>query len=165
MGPQGEPDRLVQKSFWEGTRWGWDNVARTGEGSFTSPGLPWTWRRDDPAFDAACEVQDRCDDLRIIAAARRRAIEGNGPALNLCFRAARGFARPTDPDARRRDEPANPLSAAVADAMLEAALRMLGETLPDVPSPHPAHVPGPVSAPATPPALAVPPRMAAAVCR
>lgn len=165
MGPQGGPDRLVQKNFWEGRRWGWDNLARTGEGSFTSPGLPWTWRRDDPTFDAACEIHDRCDDLRIIAAARRRALGGNGPALNLCFRAAQGFARPVDPDARRRDEPAQPLSAAVADAMLEAGLRALGETLPDVPPPHAARVPGPPSAPATPPALAATPRVAMAIRR
>jgi len=165
MVPHAGPDRLGQKNFWEGTRWGWDDGARTGEASFSSPGSPWAWRRDDPEFDAACDLHERCDDLRILELARQRALQGDRAALALCYRSARGFARPTDPDARRRDEPAKPLSPAVAAAMLEAGLRALGEILPDVPPPQPPRAASLVPSPATPPALSAGPKPAAVLRR
>jgi hypothetical protein len=131
MEPRGTADRSFRKIFWkQAMSDGWDDVEAMAEGSYTMPGQRAAWRRTDPEFNAACAARERDDDLRLIDAARKRAMAGDPRALNLCFRAIRGLARPAPANSGRPADEPKLLPPAVAGAMIEAGLRAMGKELP-----------------------------------
>jgi hypothetical protein len=165
MRPRDGAGRLTRKTFcMEALNEGWDDVEAMSEGSYTAPGQRSVWRRTDPEFAAACAACERDDDLRVVEAARQRALAGDSRALTLCFRATRGLARPAPADSRRPAHEPKPLPPAVAGAMIEAGLRALGEDLPVLPERRPPVNQRPAAFPPTqaagPPAMAEAARMA-----
>jgi hypothetical protein len=132
---------------------GWDDLEAMSEGSYTAPGQRAIWRRTDPEFAAACAVRDRDDDRRVVDVARKRAMAGDPQALNLCFRATRGPARPAPANAGPVQEP-KLLPPAVAGAMIEAGLKAMGKELP------PLGEHQPLDHPNCPPAMAEAARLA-----
>lgn len=117
MGKEGAPP------FWGRAAGDWGNIGVSNEGAFAPPGLAPGWRRRDRAFDAACvELEQNLDKL-VMQCVRQGALDGEGRAQGLCFRASRGFARPVD--ATPEAEPIETLSPEVAGAMIEAGLRAM----------------------------------------
>jgi hypothetical protein len=154
MEPQGGASRQTQLAFWkQAMNDRWDDVEAMAEGSYTAPGQRAAWRRTDPEFAAACAARERDDDLRLIEAARQRAMAGDPRALNLCFRAIRGLARPAPEKPASAPEP-KLLPPAVAGAMIEAGLRAMGKELP------PLGEHQPLDHPNCPPAMAEAARLA-----
>ena len=154
MGPRDEDDRPTRKAFcMKALNEGWDDVEALSEGSYTTPGQRAAWRRTDPAFDAACAASERDDDRRVTDVARQRALAGDARALNLCFRATRGPARPAPANSGPVQEP-KLLPPAVAGAMIEAGLKAMGKELP------PLGEHQPLDHPNCPPAMAEAARLA-----
>ena len=82
------------------------------------------WPKDRRPADATRGEVDAEADRRVVDDVRRRAREGDAQSRGLCFRAARGFARPVDLTPETRE--AEPLDPEVASAMLRAGLLALG---------------------------------------
>ena len=154
MGPRDGAGRLTRKTFcMEALNEGWDDLEAMAEGSYIASGQRAAWRRTDPEFAAACAARERDDDLRLIEAARQRAMAGDPRALNLCFRAIRGLARPAPEKPASAPEP-KLLPPAVAGAMIEAGLKAMGKELP------PLGEHQPLDHPNCPPAMAEAARLA-----
>jgi hypothetical protein len=112
---------------------GWSDSELGTESACVLPNRPWTWRRDDPEIAASWDEQDAIDDLRVVAAARQRGLDGDSATLRACLRMARSPARPPEPTAGQVDT--DPMPPEVAAAMFVAGLAALGEQVVDVPAP------------------------------
>ena len=102
----------------------WFDAPGTGEAAFVAPGLPYAWRRADPAFRDFCHTFDEDADARVVETVRLRALGGDARALTLAFRASRGLARPVDVTPVACEE--EPYPPHVAAAMIEAGLAAMG---------------------------------------
>lgn len=143
-------DVAAPKASFVGMLDGWSDSELGTETVFVVPNRPWTWRRDDPGIAASCNEQDAIDDLRVVAAARQRGLDGDSALLRACVRAIRGLARSLDPAAGQGGP--DPMPPKVAAAMLNAGLAAFGEEAIDVPAPATKMIESDFEPPATPPA-------------
>ena len=73
--------RGPRRAFWVQALAAWFDAPGTGEAAFVAPGLPYAWRRADPAFRAFCHTFDEDADARVVETVRLRALGGDSRAL------------------------------------------------------------------------------------
>jgi hypothetical protein len=124
--PDGQGEAL-RRAFWFHIRSAWNDPGAASAGTFTLPGQPEVWYRQDPYFRSDYDTLARDDEKRVVEAVRSQALEGHSWALKLCYRASRGMARQVDADPRNKYTPAEPMAPHVAAAMIRAGLKAAGK--------------------------------------
>src|SRR5262249_48424730 len=120
------PGGRLRRTFWFHIRSAWNDPGAASAGTYTVPGQPEVWCRQDPYFDESYEVLAKDDDRRVQAEVRRRALDGEPWALSLCYRSVRGLSKAVDADRRNKYQEPKPMAPGVAAAMIRAGLRAAG---------------------------------------
>ncbi len=126
----GADDEDLKKRNWARGYGEWGDYDAAGDGAYVTPSRPMIWQRDDNRFALTCDNLGRDADQRIIGMVRERALAGAPYAVALAVRAARGMAQSVDMTPRKSTVAS--MSPEVANAMMEAGLRALGEEIPDL---------------------------------
>jgi hypothetical protein len=124
--PDGQGEAL-RRAFWFHIRAAWNDPGAASAGTFTLPGQPEVWYRQDPYFAGEYDALARDDEKRVFEAVRSKAVDGEPWALALCYRSARGLARSVDADRRGRYHEPPAMAPHVAAAMIQAGLRAAGK--------------------------------------
>src|SRR5262249_11160030 len=123
--PDGQGEAL-RRAFWFHIRSAWNDPGAASAGTYTVPGQPEVWCRQDPYFSDSYDVLAKDDDMRVQAEVRRRALDGEPWALSLCYRSVRGLSKAVDADRRNKYQEPKPMAPGVAAAMIRAGLRAAG---------------------------------------